>query len=306
MMCGFINYLSEGRAAAEGKAAIFPGFVNPGDMREYRRIVDLMGMPCVIFPDTSGVMDAPMTGNYIMYPRGGTSLDDVRGLGSCSRTIALGEFTSEAPAIALERKCGVEYDLLPLPIGIEATDGFLMALARAYSRDVPYELEEERGQLLDVILDSHFYLFGKKAAIYGDPDTVLGLTSLALEIGMVPKYVITGTPGDGFVKRAEEMFAAYGAEGCMAKAPADLLELHQLIMDDPVDILVGTSYGKQIAKAEDIPLVRVGFPILDRYAHSAFPIIGYRGALRLVEKITDAIMDRMDRDASDEDLELVM
>jgi nitrogenase molybdenum-iron protein beta chain len=34
--------------------------------------------------------------------------------------------------------------------------------------------------------------------------------------------------------------------------------------------------------------------------------VGYRGALRLVEMISNALLDRQDRDAADEDLELIM
>ena len=57
---------------------------------------------------------------------------------------------------------------------------------------------------------------------------------------------------------------------------------------------------------EDIPLVRFGFPILDRIGHSYFPTVGYRGGLRLLEKILDALLDRKDRDAPEESFELVM
>jgi nitrogenase molybdenum-iron protein beta chain len=306
MMAGFIRYLSKKSGKPNGKAGIFPGFVNPGDMREIRRIAKLIGAPLTLFPDTGQVMDAPMTGNYAMYPKGGTTIRDIEDMGNCDRIFALGELTSEEPANALLRKCAVPYTLLPLPLGIENTDLFLMRLSRWAKNEVPYELEEERGQLLDVILDSHFYLSDKSVAIFGDPDTVLGLTSLVLEMGMIPKYVITGTPGDAFMRKANDLFKKYGKTECGAKSPSDLFELHQWIKNDSVDLLIGTSYGKQIAKAEDIPFVRVGFPILDRYAHSYFPIIGYAGALRLVEKITSAIMDRQDRDSADEDLEVVM
>ena len=85
-----------------------------------------------------------------------------------------------------------------------------------------------------------------------------------------------------------------------------MFELHQWIKNERVDLLIGGSYGKQIARAEDIPLVRAGFPILDRYVHSYMPLVGYRGAMRLVEMILNALMDRKDRDCADEDLELVM
>ncbi|MDR2420758.1 MAG: nitrogenase molybdenum-iron protein subunit beta [Oscillospiraceae bacterium] len=306
MMCGFIKYLSEKTGVPNGRAAVFPGFVNPGDMRELKRMLRAMGIPFTLFPDTSGVMDAPMTGSYAMYPRGGTTIPEIAALGDCLRTIALGVLTSEEPANTLERKCGVPYELLPLPVGIENTDRFLMTLSRLGKNEIPYELEEARGQLVDVILDAHFYLYGKKIAIFGDPDTALGLTSFALELGMVPKYVLTGTPGDAFTRLAEDLFSRYGAAGCVARASADLFELHQRIKNERVDIMLGSSYGKQIAKAEDIPFIRAGFPVLDRYAHSYFPIVGYAGAMRLLEKILSALMDRIDRDAADEDLEAVM
>jgi len=70
--------------------------------------------------------------------------------------------------------------------------------------------------------------------------------------------------------------------------------------------MIGTTYGKQIAKAEDIPFIRAGFPVLDRYGGPLQPIVGYAGAIRLVEQITNALLDRFDRDAADEDFEIVL
>jgi nitrogenase molybdenum-iron protein beta chain len=306
MMCGFITYLSKRTGVSNGKTAIFPGFVNPGDIREMKKIAAEMKLPFTMFPDQSGVMDAPMTGNYSMYPKGGTTIPEIIGLGDCERVLALGELTSEEPANVLERACKVPHTLLPLPIGIDSTDKFIMELSAITNSEVPYELEEERGQLVDILLDAHHYFYNKTVAVFGDPDTVLGLTRLVLEMGMIPKYVLTGTPGENFVRLADKIFEEYGVEGCTAKAAGDLFELHQWIKNDPVDLLLGTSYGKQIAKAENIPFVRAGFPVLDRYAHSYFPIVGYKGALRLTEKISEALMDKYDRECTDEEFEIVM
>ncbi|GAY75592.1 nitrogenase (molybdenum-iron) beta chain [Sporolactobacillus inulinus] len=160
---------------------------------------------------------------------------------------------------------------------------------------------------MDFLLDSNQYTNRKKVAIFGDPDVVIGLTSLCLEAGMLPKYVITGTPKEMFSKRVTELFEAYGVqEECKAKANADLFELHQWIKNEKVDLLLGSTYGKQIAKAEDIPFVRAGFPVMDRYGGTIQPIVGYAGAIRMLEKITEAIMTRMERDMNDEDFEIVM
>ena len=305
MMGGFIKALAE-KGAPNGKAAVFPGFVNPGDIRELKRILRLMRVPHIMFPDQCDVMDAPMTGDYQMYPDGGTTIEEIRALGSCRQVLALGMTASDEPANQLKRKCGVRYSLLGLPIGIEATDAFVMAVSGLGDGAVPREIEKERGQLIDLLLDAHPNFHGKEAAIYGDPDTVAGIAQLVLEMGMRPKYVLTGTPGEAFASRLHSLLARYDAEGCKVKAAGDLFELHQWIKNEPVDVLIGSSYGKQIARAEDIPLVRAGFPILDRYGHSCQPLVGYRGAMRLVELISNALMDRRDRECRDEDLELVM
>jgi nitrogenase molybdenum-iron protein beta chain len=306
MMGGFMNYLTKTTGSSNGKTAIFPGWANPGDERQLKRLASLMNVPSIMFPDHSGVMDAPMTGKYEFYPNGGTTIPEIASLGDCEGLIALGEITCLEPAELLQKKWHVPFVLIPQPIGVTFTDQFIMALRLASKTEVPYELEEQRGQLVDLMLDSHQYTFGKKAAIFGDPDTVIGLTSLALELGLSPKYVITGTPKEDFSKKINQLFNKYSAKDCIAKANSDLFELHQWIKNEPVDILIGTSYGKQIAKAEDIPFVRAGFPVLDRYGGPLLPIFGYEGGIRLTEKILGAFMDRQDRDCNDEDLEMVM
>ena len=53
-------------------------------------------------------------------------------------------------------------------------------------------------------------------------------------------------------------------------------------------------------------LIRIGFPIYDRVGHQYFPLLGYRGALRLVEKLLNALLDYQDKTAPEEKFELVM
>jgi len=248
-----------------------------------------------------------MTGHFELYPKGGTPVAEVIALGDAKHCLALGEAASAAGANELRKKCGVEPTVLGLPIGVRATDAYVMALSEYAQAQVPYAIEEERGQLIDILIDAHPYLDGRSCAISGDPDTILGLTSAVLEMGMLPKYVFTTSPNTACVAACQALFAEYGvADKCLAKDCADLFELHQRIMHDGVDVLLGGTFAKQIARAEDIPLVRVGFPIIDRYVHSYMPIVGYKGGFRLVELITNALMDRQDRDCADEDFELVM
>ena len=313
MVKGMVAYLA--RATTEDKKEqvnIIPGFVNPGDMREIKRLVGEMGIKFIMFPDTSGVLDAPLTGKFKMFPAGGARVDDIRDAGNSKLTIALGYYASSDAAHLLERNCRVPAITLKTPIGIKATDDLLMTLRGKYVQEIPYSLEEERGQLVDVMTDNHHHFYGKKVAIFGDPDIVLGLAEFTLSLGMQPVHVLTGTPGGTlggpqgiFEKEIKALLAGAGLE-CRVKASGDLFELHQWIKNEPVDLLMGNTYGKYIARAEDIPFVRVGFPVLDRSIHPLMPIVGYRGAMRLVEMISNALLDRQDRDAADEDFELVM
>lgn len=306
MVASFIQYLSVSSGKSNGKLAIFPGFVNPGDMRELKRIAEYMGVFYTILPDTSGVMDSPMTGKFMLYPKGGTKVEEIIELGDCVSSIAIGKFASEAPAETLYKKCKVKYQQLTLPIGIGRTDEYILALQKVSKQEVPYQLEEERGQLVDILIDIHPYTYNKKAAVFGDPDTVLSIAEFLLEMGMIPKYLLTGTPGEAFEEAAMELFAKFGVVGCKAKSSGDLYELHQWIKEEGVNLLIGGTHGKYIARAEDIPFVRAGFPIIDRYIHSYLPLVGYKGGMRLAEMITNALMDRMDRDCAEEDFEMVM
>lgn len=306
MVSGFINYLSKSTGKKNGKVGIFPGFVNPGDMRELKKIAKLMNVSYTMLPDTSGVLDSPMTGTFSMYPKGGTKIDDIIHLGDNICTLALGEFTSEAPAETLKKKCNVDYKVLPLPVGINSTDAYIMALQELSNAEVPYELEEERGQLVDIMIDIHPYTYNKTCAIYGDPDTVLGIAEFVLELGMIPKYIVTGTPCSQFISSAKNLYSKYGVTDYLVKDGADLFELHQWIKNEKVDLLIGGTHGKYIAREEDIPLIRVGFPIIDRYIHSYMPLVGYKGGMRIAEMICNAILDRQDRDCAEEDFEMVM
>ncbi len=305
MVRGMVKYLSTNSRKQNGKLNIIPGFVNPGDMREIKRILKLMGIAYIMFPDTSGVLDAPMTGKFEMYPKGGATVDEITDAGNSVETLALGYFASADGANELEKKCKVPARILKTPIGVKATDEMIMAASRVTGTAVPYELEEERGQLLDIILDSQHQFHGKTVALAGDPDLLTALTEFVLSLGMVPRYVLTGTPGEYFEREIDLMLREAGCEG-KVKAAGDLFTLHQWMKEKPVDLLMGGTHCKFIAKAEDVPFVRIGFPILDRSVHSYMPIVGYRGGMRIVEFISGALLDRRDRDAADEDLEMLL
>ena len=209
MVTGMVRYLAEssGKTEAqlkdEAQLNLIPGFIDPADMRELKRIVKEMGVKTIMFPDTSGVLDLPQDGRYRMFPSGGATVAEIKSAGDSVGTIALGHFASHPAATELDEKCNVPCALLELPYGLTNTDRFIHALRNHGGVDVPATIGEERGRLLDAMSDMHQYFHGKRVAVVGDPDHVIALTQFLVELDMKPAYVITGSPGNHFENRLE-------------------------------------------------------------------------------------------------------
>ena len=305
MTTAMATYFSESTGDPNGKFNIVPGFVEPSDMAEIKRVAILMGISPILFPDTSNVLNGPQTGRYKMFPDGGVTIDELKSTGDSAGSIALGPLASSDAVRALDNKWKVPCQVQDLPIGLAATDRFIDTLRKAAGVNVPDKLTRERGQLLDVITDMHQYFYGKKVALAGDPDHLVPLTEFLVSIDMLPIHIVTGTPGKNFEKRILEI-TSHLPHKVNVRAGGDMFLLHQWIKNDPVDLLMANTYGKYMARDDDIPFVRYGFPILDRIGHSYFPSLCYNGGIRLLEKILDVLMERLDRDAPEESFELVM
>ncbi|MEW6386257.1 MAG: nitrogenase molybdenum-iron protein subunit beta [Thermodesulfobacteriota bacterium] len=305
MVKGMVDYFAQANGKKANRVNLIPGYVEPGDMEEIKRLCLELGVPVILFPDTANVLNGPQTGRFSMYPAGGVTVAELLEIGSSVGTVALGPLASGPAARALDTKCKVPCEILELPIGLRATDTFIDTLRQISGVVVPDSLNIERGRLLDVITDMHQYFYGRKVALAGDPDQLVSLTRFLVDLDMWPIHIVTGTPGKKFEKKIREI--TQGApQPVNVKSGGDMFLLHQWLRQEPVDLLMGNTYLKYIARDEDIPLVRFGFPILDRIGHSYFPTVGYRGGLRLLEKILDALLDRQDRDAPEESFELVM
>ncbi len=307
MLEGFVKYFAEKTDEKIRQINLLSGWVEPSDMRELKRIMKMMKVKSVLLPDTSDVLDTPMTGKFEMYPKGGTTISEMVSMGDSMQTLGLGEWATTKAAIMLDNQCKVPFDIIDIPVGLKATDRFIQALAKAGRVSIPESITEERGRLLDVITDMHQYLYGKRVAIYGDPDNIIPMIEFMVDMDMKPVYIVSGTPGKHFDSRMAEILSERVPEAKYKNGPqADMFLMHQWIKEEPVDLIIGNTYGKYIARDENIPFVRMGFPIIDRIGHSYFPTIGYMGGLRILEKILSALMDKQDAACLEEKFELVM
>lgn len=304
MTTAMVRYFAEKRIGMRNQINVIPGFVDPSDMREYKRIFKEMNVDAIMFPDTSDVLDLPQTGEYDMYPKGGVTIDDLRSTGDSMATLAMGHFASHPAATELDEKCNVPCAFLELPIGLTQTDRMIHALRNYAGVDVPASINQERGRLLDLMGEMHQYFHGKRVAVAGDPDQVISLVQFLVELDMKPVYVITGSSGNHFETRVHEILKDQ-APDAMIKQNTDLFEFHQWIKNAPVDLIIGNTYTKYIGRTENIPTVRFGFPILDRMSHRIYPAIGYAGAMHLMDKIIEALFEKKDRECPEELFELV-
>ncbi|HNX04394.1 MAG TPA: nitrogenase component 1, partial [Opitutales bacterium] len=194
---------------------------------------------------------------------------------------------------------------LDMPFGLSNTDKFIDALRSACDVKVPKDIEYERGRLIDMMSAMGQYFHDKKVALTGDPDQLIALTQFLVELDMIPTIVITGTPGKAFEDRIREICKDKNPD-VVVRAFSDQHFMHQWIKQNPVDVIIGNTYAKLISKAEgSTPYVRFGFPIMDRMGHRCFPTVGYMGAMRLMEKISDALLDYSDRIGPDETCEII-
>lgn len=307
MVAAFADYFPESTGKKTNRVNLISGWVEPCDMEEVKRIADMMGITYTLFPDTSGVLNGPQTGKLDMYPKGGTKVSDLIAAGDSKATIGYGEFGTKDACVKLERKCKVPFEITDIPIGLSATDRFVMALSKAAEVPIPESISYERGQLVDIITDMSQYLHDKRVALWGDPDQLVPLVEFLLDIDMKPVYVVTGTPGKKTAKRLGEILDEKVPEAKYKVGErADMFLMHQWIKNEPVDLLIGNTYGKYIARDENIPFVRAGFPILDRIGHQYFTTLGYKGGMRLLEKILSALMDKIDKECNEINFELVM
>ena len=308
-MRGILEHFWDGKAGQAAKLERKPnnsinfigGFdgYTVGNMREIKRIFDLFKIDYTIVGDNSDAWDTPADGEFRMYD-GGTKLEDVSNAIHAKATISMQEFCTEKTQKFIAEH-GQETVSLNHPLGVQATDKFLMEVARLTGAAIPDELAKERGRLVDAIADSSAHLHGKKFAIFGDQDMCLGVAAFLLELGAEPTHILcTGGGKDWEAKTRALLASSPFGKNCEVYAGKDLWHMRSLLFTAPVDYLIGSTYGKYLERDTGTPLIRLGFPIFDRHHHHRFPVWGYQGSLNVLVKILDAIFVDMDKSTINE------
>ncbi len=275
---------------ANNKVNVVTCSMNPGDIRNVKKMLESFGIDYILLPDVSNTLDAPYEKEYRRIPKGGTKVSDIVKMGGAAATIEIGLTVSEEASVGelLKKKFDIPLYKCAMPVGISSTDAFLEILEKISGKEVPKDLKEQRGRLVDGMIDSHKFNAEGRAVIFGEPELSYAMGMLCMENGIKPVLISTGAEN----KKLKELIG----KACNGENPTVLDDTNfDTIRDYAVklnaNILLGNSDGKVITEKEGIPLVRVGFPVHDRVGGQRKVITGYNGSLELLDNITNTLLE---------------
>lgn len=205
------------------------------------------------------------------------------------------EFTSvldaeKSPAGYLEKTFAVPRYQMPLPIGIKQSDAFFGLLEKLSEKPLPEKYEHERRRLVDAYADGHKYIFDNKAIVYGEEDLVVAMAAFLREIGIVPVLCASGGKSGLLKKRLQELIPDLDEAGIKVRDGVDFVDIEDEAKVLKPDLLIGNSKGYTMSRKHNIPFIRIGFPIHDRFGGQRQLHLGYRGTQELFDRIVNTVI----------------
>jgi len=272
---------------------LFSGMISPADIRYLKEILKEFGMPFMLLPDYSQTLDGGPWGEYHRIPPGGTPTSAIADSGSASASIEFSSTleASKSAAGYLESEFSVPRHQLPLPIGIKASDRFFALLEELTEMQMPEKFEDERRRLIDAYADGHKYVFGRKAILYGEEDLVISMAAFLREIGVLPVLCASGGKSGLMKKRMSELIPDMEELGIQVREGVDFVDIENEAEVLNPDFLIGNSKGFTMSKKHELPLIRIGFPIHDRFGGQRLHHLGYRGTQELFDRIVNTVIE---------------
>jgi nitrogenase molybdenum-iron protein NifN len=292
-----VEQLAEPGAAAtvyrSGFVNVFPGMVSAADLRYLKEVLRDFDLRLTLFPDYSETLDAPVLDRYSKIPAGGTPIQSLRATPSAVASVEFGRtmLRKQTAASHLESAFGVPAHRMGMPVGIRESDAFFQSLEKISGRPTPMLHAAERGRLVDAYVDGHKYVFGKRAIVFGDEDLVIGLASFLAEIGISPVLCASGGKSGCFAEAIAEVTAGCPDE-VIARDGLDFMSMGELARGLAPDFMIGSSKGAPLARELGVPLIRVGFPVHDRFGGQRVLHLGYRGAQYLFDLVVNTLLER--------------
>jgi nitrogenase molybdenum-iron protein NifN len=267
---------------------IAPPVLSTSDLRYIKSLCKDFGINPVLLPDYSETLDGGVWDTYTPIPEGGTPFDSISEAASPQSVfLEMGSLRSNSAGEYLSKTFGTRLSHLDTPIGIGATDRFIDELSTISGLVIPLDIQKLRGRCIDSYIDAHKYVSGVRTVVYGDEDMVPSLIAYCLEIGLEPVLCASEGKLQAELERRIEPGALKGLAVC---EDADFDTIEKLIVDLKPDLMIGTGKGNHISIKHEIPLVRAGFPVHDRFGANRLLHLGYDGALAILDTIVNILL----------------
>lgn len=253
----------------------------PGDIEELRGIIESFGLVPTVLPDISTSLDGTVPGHHVATSAGGTPLSEIRDCGRAAHTIAIGEHM-RSPAQALQERTETPYTVLPHVTGLGATDDLIALLMKLSGRAAPMAMRRQRSQLLDAMMDAHFWYSGHRIAIAADPDLLRTMAEFCTTMGATVCCAVSSTRGVDSLDLTQLP--------CPEVHIGDLGDLEDLAAAQDAELLITHSHGRRAAERLMLPLYRIGFPVFDRLGIQHRCTVGYRGTRELAYALANEFM----------------
>ncbi|CAA7613337.1 Nitrogenase iron-molybdenum cofactor biosynthesis protein NifN [Magnetospirillum sp. LM-5] len=260
---------------------ILPGIhLTPGDIEHLCDIVEMFGLKPVVLPDLSGSVDGHVPDHFIPTTLGGATIEAARHMGKARLTIAIGDHMRGA-AEALHERTGVPFLVFDRLTGLEAVDRLMVCLSTAAGKPVPARLRRARSQLVDAMLDGHFYFGGRSFAVAGEPDFLWSWGKLLADMGGELAAAVTTLPQPFLAEMP-----------CDRVIVGDFDDLEDQILEaGGVDLVISNTNARLTCQHQGIPHFRAGFPVYDRLGGAHRVTIGYRGTRDLIFQLANVLID---------------
>lgn len=308
---------ASGPAGPESLAILVGPELSSVDVDELAELAAATGLDPIVVPDISGSLDGHLDTDWSPLTTGGTSRDDLRRLGRCTRIAAIGG-AAAAAGEALSERTGAPVAHFAHVCGLAATDAFVAYLldesarvgrdgARRPDRSsrpaqrgrddssrsgpagagplsgavAPDRARRWRARLTDGMLDAHFTLGGVRVALALEPDQLYGVATLLREVGA---EVVTAV--------APQAAPVLAEVPCEEVVIGDLADLEERAGEAGAELVLAGSHARSIAARIGAGYLAIGFPVYDRLGAGLRGTAGYAGSLRLLVDAANVLLDR--------------
>ena len=119
----------------------------------------------------------------------------------------------------------------------------------------------------------------------------MGLTAFLAELGVRPVLVASGGKSGRLAEAVAAVTGDLLPEPPLVRDNVDFYDVAEIAEGLKPDLLLGHSKGYHLARRWGVPLIRVGFPIHDRFGGQRVLHVGYRGAQQLLDRIVNALLE---------------